>query len=542
MSAASPPFVTPCLDAYLTPSRPRVAGPAARPRGRPRGRPRRRPRQRLAKAARRSTSQSRQPSCPRSRPATSKARHARLVVDLEVRERGQSYDRRIAIRGRLRHSARLGVRRFRCNESHAAKQTTRARRTVRTDREQREPKCSGFDKRWPSTNVSTPSMMWSHGAPRAYARPLDLDAMTDALKYAQDHADRFVEELKAWLRIPSISTDPTYAAQTRRAADWLVDNLRDAGLEDVEVMETAGHPSCSPRTTSPTTPRRCWSTATTTSSRRTRSSLWDNDPFEPVEVDGNLVARGAADDKGQAFMHVKAAEALLSTSSLPVNLKIMVEGEEEIGSVHLPDFLRENQDRLKADIVVVSDTALFAPGVPSIAYGLRGLAYVEVELTGTVQGPALRHLRRRHREPDQRARPDDRRPARRRPPRHHRGLLRQRPRPRGRRARGVPRAAVRPRGLEGGGRRRRDQDRGRLLRPRGHLRSADVGRERHLGRLHRRGRQDGAALQGDGQDLVPLGAGPDAGRDHGQAASALRKTRPGHHDARRSATCTAGTA
>src|SRR5690606_4798277 len=111
--------------------------------------------------------------------------------------------------------------------------------------------------------------------------------------------------------------------------------------------------------------------------------LWESPPFEPVEKDGHLVARGSADDKGQAFMHVKAAEAYLqSGADLPVNLKLMIEGEEESGSTHLAPFIEQHKDRLAADVVLVSDTALFAPGVPSITYGLRGLAYVEVTLTG----------------------------------------------------------------------------------------------------------------------------------------------------------------
>ena len=206
--------------------------------------------------------------------------------------------------------------------------------------------------------------------------------MDAALQYAKDHADRFVEELKAWLRIPSISTDPAYAPQTRSAAVWLRDNLSDAGVETVEVMETDGHPIVfgehhvsddAPTVliyghydVQPPDPL----------------ELWDHDPFDPVEVDGDLVARGSADDKGQAVMHVKATEAWLASGGPLVNLKFLIEGEEENGSVHLPGFLAEHKEKLAADVVLVSDTALFAPGVPSIAYGLRGLAYVEVTLTG----------------------------------------------------------------------------------------------------------------------------------------------------------------
>ena len=207
--------------------------------------------------------------------------------------------------------------------------------------------------------------------------------MDDALQYARDHAARFVEELKAWLRIPSISTDPAHAAQTRQAASWLADNLRDAGVESVEVIPTDGHPVVfAEHHVSDSAP-----TVLVYGHYDVQPpdplELWDADPFEPVERDGKLVARGAADDKGQAFMHVKAAEAVLACGGPPVNLKFLVEGEEENGSVHLPGFLRENKDKLAADVVLVSDTALFAPGVPSIAYGLRGLAYVEV----TLQGP-----------------------------------------------------------------------------------------------------------------------------------------------------------
>jgi acetylornithine deacetylase/succinyl-diaminopimelate desuccinylase-like protein len=206
--------------------------------------------------------------------------------------------------------------------------------------------------------------------------------MDAPLQYAKDHAERFVEELKAWLRIPSISTDPTYAAQTRSAAEWLADNLRDAGLGAVEVMETDGHPVVfAEHHVSDDAP-----TVLVYGHYDVQPpdplDLWDQDPFEPVEKDGDLVARGSADDKGQAFMHVKAAEAWLATDGPPVNLKFVVEGEEENGSVHLPGFLEENRDKLAADVCLVSDTALFAPGVPSIAYGLRGLAYVEVTLTG----------------------------------------------------------------------------------------------------------------------------------------------------------------
>ena len=207
--------------------------------------------------------------------------------------------------------------------------------------------------------------------------------MDDALQYASDHAGRFVEELKAWLRIPSVSTDPAHAPQVRQAADWLADNLRDIGVETVEVVPTDGHPVVYAEHHASDDAPTVLVYGHYDVQPPDPIELWDSPPFEPVEKDGKLVARGAADDKGQAFMHVKAAEALLASGGPPVNLKFLVEGEEENGSVHLPGFLREHKDRLAADVVLVSDTSLFAPGVPSIAYGLRGLAYVEV----TLQGP-----------------------------------------------------------------------------------------------------------------------------------------------------------
>lgn len=209
--------------------------------------------------------------------------------------------------------------------------------------------------------------------------------MDAALAYARDHADRFVEELKDWLRIPSISTDPAYRSDVRRAADWLADRFREAGMTEVDVMETGGHPVVyAAHISDPSKP-----TVLVYGHYDVQPpdplELWESPPFEPVEKDGHLVARGSSDDKGQAFMHVKAAEALLkSGTGLPVNLKFMIEGEEESGSVNLNPFIEKHADLLKADVVMISDTGLFAPGVPSITYGLRGLAYVEV----TLQGPA----------------------------------------------------------------------------------------------------------------------------------------------------------
>ena len=207
--------------------------------------------------------------------------------------------------------------------------------------------------------------------------------MTSALDYAKQNADAFVGQLKDLLRIPSISTDSAYDADTRRAADWVADDLRNIGIPTVEVMETDGHPIVyAEMGDDPGKP-----TVLVYGHYDVQPpdplELWDSPPFEPVEKDGIIYARGACDDKGQVLMHVKAAEAYLKTTGeLPVNLTFMIEGEEESGSVHLVPFIEQNKELLAADVVMISDTSLFADGVPSITYGLRGLAYVEVTLTG----------------------------------------------------------------------------------------------------------------------------------------------------------------
>ncbi|HYE95267.1 MAG TPA: dipeptidase, partial [Rubricoccaceae bacterium] len=208
--------------------------------------------------------------------------------------------------------------------------------------------------------------------------------MQPALDYARRNGDRFEAQLLDWLRMPSISTDPVYASDVREAAEWLADDFRRIGVQRVEVMETGGHPIV-------------YAEHTVDASKPTvlvyghydvqppdPLELWESPPFEPVVKDGTIYARGASDDKGQAFMHVKAAEAYLQTGGAPpVNLKFLIEGEEESGSKHLAPFIEQHKELLKADVVMISDTGLFAPGVPSITYGLRGLAYVEV----TLQGP-----------------------------------------------------------------------------------------------------------------------------------------------------------
>jgi len=207
--------------------------------------------------------------------------------------------------------------------------------------------------------------------------------MNEALTYANDHFDRFTEELEDLLRIPSVSTDSSYADDVRDAAHWLSKNLSEVGVEHVEVVETGGHPIVyAEHHVSDEKP-----TVLVYGHYDVQPpdplSLWETPPFEPKRKNGTLYARGACDDKGQMFMHVKATEAYLQQEGeLPVNLKFLIEGEEETGSVHLAPFIEQNQEKLAADVVLISDTAMFAPGVPSITYGLRGLAYTEVTLRG----------------------------------------------------------------------------------------------------------------------------------------------------------------
>ena len=207
--------------------------------------------------------------------------------------------------------------------------------------------------------------------------------MKEALTYAETHFDTFVGQLGDLLRIPSISTDSEYAHEVQRAARWLADHLGAIGINHVEVAATEGHPIVyAEHVVDPAKP-----TVLVYGHYDVQPpdplELWTSPPFEPTRKNGTLYARGACDDKGQMFMHAKAAEAYLQQEGdLPVNLKFVIEGEEESGSEHLVPFIEANKERLDADIVLISDTAMFSADAPSITYGLRGMAYVEVTLTG----------------------------------------------------------------------------------------------------------------------------------------------------------------
>ncbi len=207
--------------------------------------------------------------------------------------------------------------------------------------------------------------------------------MNEQLTYVDEHLNRFIEELKDFLRIPSISADSAYDLETRRAADYVAGEMSRIGLEHVAVMETARHPvvygdwlHAEGKPTvliyghydvQPPDPL----------------NLWTTPPFEPDIRDGDIYARGSIDDKGQVHLHLKSIEAWMRTAGrLPVNVKVIIEGEEEIGSPNFPGFLAAHRDLLACDAVMISDTTMYDRGMPSITYGLRGLAYFEINVTG----------------------------------------------------------------------------------------------------------------------------------------------------------------
>lgn len=206
--------------------------------------------------------------------------------------------------------------------------------------------------------------------------------MSKIKDYLNENKDHLVEELIELLKIPSVSADPAYKAEVNKCAEHVKQSLLDAGADNVEICPTAGHPivygekiidSALPTVlvyghydVQPPDP----------------IELWTSPPFEPVIKDGYIYARGAADDKGQFYMHVKAFEYMMKTDSLPCNVKFMIEGEEEVGSENLGVFVKANKEKLSADTILISDTSMISNETPSISVGLRGLSYLEVEVTG----------------------------------------------------------------------------------------------------------------------------------------------------------------
>ncbi len=201
-------------------------------------------------------------------------------------------------------------------------------------------------------------------------------------QYVEQHRQRLLDELFELLRFPSVSADPKYKPEILKTAEYVAKKLVNAGAEHVEVCQTAGNPIV-------------YGEKIIDASKPTvlvyghydvqppePLELWKSPPFEPTIRDGKIYARGACDDKGQFYMHVKAFELMMQTNTLPCNIKFMIEGEEEVGSSNLGIFVSENKNRLKADVVLISDTSMISMEHPSLETGLRGLSYLEVEVVG----------------------------------------------------------------------------------------------------------------------------------------------------------------
>ena len=206
--------------------------------------------------------------------------------------------------------------------------------------------------------------------------------MEHVKKYIEENKDRFLDELFGLIRIPSISSESERKDDMQRAAEYWQESMLKAGADKAEIMPTDGNPVVyGEKIIDPSAP-----TVMVYGHYDVMPvdpiDLWKSDPFEPEIRDGKIFARGADDDKGQAFMHAKAFELMVNTNTLPCNVKFMVEGEEEVGSPSLRKFCEQHKELLKADIILVSDTGMIAPNIPSITTGLRGLAYMEVEVTG----------------------------------------------------------------------------------------------------------------------------------------------------------------
>ena len=245
------------------------------------------------------------------------------------------------------------------------------------------------------------------------------------IDYIESKREDHLNELKEFLRIPSVSAKTENKPDIEKAARWVADKLRAAGLENIEIAPTRMHPLVYGESLrAPGKPTVLFYGHYDVQPAEPLD-LWTTPPFDPAVRDGNLYGRGTADDKGQVHIHIKALEALRDTAGkLPINVKVMVEGEEEVGSVSLWDFVRQNRERLKADALVVSDTSMLAKGVPSITYGLRGLNYYQIEITGPVQDSALGSFRRRGSESDHDSGRNDRQTTRQEFPRHRSGILR----------------------------------------------------------------------------------------------------------------------
>ncbi len=212
--------------------------------------------------------------------------------------------------------------------------------------------------------------------------------MSNINNYISENKERFLNELLDLLKIPSVSADSAYDADTAKTAEEVKKRLVEAGADNVEICATAGHPIVYADKIIDTNLPTVLVYGHYDVQPADPIDLWDSPPFEPVikptenHPEGAIFARGSCDDKGQMYMHVKAFESMMKTDSLPCNVKFMIEGEEEVGSENLGTFVKENKERLEADVILISDTGIIANDTPSITVGLRGLSYVEVEVTG----------------------------------------------------------------------------------------------------------------------------------------------------------------
>ena len=212
--------------------------------------------------------------------------------------------------------------------------------------------------------------------------------MQNINSYVQEHKDRFIDELLALLKIPSISADSAYEKDVIKTAQEIKNSLENAGCDKVEICETPGYPIVYGEKIIDKNLPTVLVYGHYDVQPPDPLDLWDSPPFEPVikptdiHPEGAIFARGSCDDKGQMYMHVKALELMTKTDQLPCNVKFMIEGEEEVGSKSLGWFVERNQEKLANDVILISDTGMIAKDVPSITTGLRGLSYVEVEVTG----------------------------------------------------------------------------------------------------------------------------------------------------------------
>src|ERR687894_2847132 len=208
--------------------------------------------------------------------------------------------------------------------------------------------------------------------------------MEKILDYINVNRDNYVEQLKQYLAIPSISALPQHKEDVRRGAEWTADEMRRIGLQNVRLEETPGHPIVYGEWLGAEGAPTILFSGHYDVQPVDPVELWESPPFEATGRAGEIYARGAADDKGQVFMHFKAIEAHMKQAGrLPLNIKVFLEGEEEVGSLHLDEFVRQNKSLLAADVVVISDSAMFAREIPSICYGLRGLVYFQIDLRGS---------------------------------------------------------------------------------------------------------------------------------------------------------------